>query len=29
MATNPPKGDSRRVGAVRDRSQTHNSKTDQ
>ena len=29
MATNPPKGDGYRNGAVRDRSQTHNPKTDQ
>jgi hypothetical protein len=29
MATNPPKGDHHRQGAVRDRSQTHNPKTDQ
>lgn len=28
MATNPPKGDGHRQGAVRDRSQTHNPKTD-
>ena len=28
MATNPPKGDGHRVGAVRDRSQTYNPKTD-
>ncbi|HNH34004.1 MAG TPA: hypothetical protein PLL93_11195 [bacterium] len=28
MATNPPKGDHQRKGAVRDRSQTHNPKTD-
>jgi hypothetical protein len=28
MATNPPKGDNKRQGAVRDRSQTHNPKTD-
>jgi hypothetical protein len=28
MATNPPKGDSQRRGAVRERSQTHNPKTD-
>ena len=28
MATNPPKGDNHRIGAVRDRSQTHNPKTD-
>jgi hypothetical protein len=28
MATNPPPGDNHRVGAVRDRSQTHNPKTD-
>ncbi len=27
MATNPPKGDRRRKGAVRNRSQTHNPKT--
>jgi len=29
MATNPPKGDNRRQGAVRDRSQTYNTKTEQ
>jgi hypothetical protein len=29
MATNPPKGDGHRNGAVRDRSQVHNPKTDQ
>jgi hypothetical protein len=29
MATNPPSGDNRRNGAVRDRSQTLNPKTDQ
>lgn len=29
MATNPPKGDGHRNGAVRDRSQAHNPKTDQ
>jgi hypothetical protein len=29
MATNPPRGDGHRNGAVRDRSQTHNPKTDQ
>lgn len=29
MATNPPKGDDHRKGAVRDRSQTRNTKTDQ
>lgn len=29
MATNPPKGDGHRNGAVRERSQTHNPKTDQ
>jgi hypothetical protein len=29
MATNPPKGDNKRIGAVRDRSQTQNPKTDQ
>ena len=29
MATNPPKGDGHRIGAIRDRSQTHNPKTDQ
>ena len=29
MATNPPKGDGHRNGSVRDRSQTHNPKTDQ
>ena len=28
MAKNPPTGDGRRIGAVRDRSQTHNPKTD-
>lgn len=28
MATNPPKGDGHRNGAVRDRSQTYNQKTD-
>lgn len=28
MAKNPPKGDNRRAGAVRDRSQTHNPKND-
>jgi hypothetical protein len=28
MATNPPKGDNHRNGAVRDRSQTHNPVTD-
>lgn len=28
MATNPPKGDGHRNGAVRDRSQVHNPKTD-
>lgn len=28
MATNPPKGDGHRIGAVRDRSQVHNPKTD-
>jgi hypothetical protein len=28
MATNPPPGDGHRVGAVRDRSQVHNPKTD-
>lgn len=28
MAKNPPSGDGRRIGAVRDRSQTHNPKTD-
>jgi len=28
MATNPPKGDNHRIGAVRDRSQTFNPKTD-
>ena len=27
MATNPPKGDGHRNGAVRDRSQTYNPKT--
>jgi hypothetical protein len=29
MATNPPKGDGHRNGAVRGRSQTYNPKTDQ
>jgi hypothetical protein len=29
MATNPPKGDNHRQGAVRDRSQTYNTKTEQ
>lgn len=29
MATNPPKGDNHRNGAVRERSQTHNPNTDQ
>lgn len=29
MATNPPKGDGHRNGAVKERSQTHNPKTDQ
>jgi hypothetical protein len=29
MATNPPSADGHRNGAVRDRSQTHNPKTDQ
>jgi len=29
MATNPPAGDNHRQGAVRERSQTHNPKTDQ
>ncbi len=29
MATNPPKGDGHRNGAVRGRSQVYNSKTDQ
>jgi hypothetical protein len=29
MATNPPYGDNRRQGAVRDRSQTYNPKTEQ
>lgn len=29
MATNPPKGDGHRNGAVRKRSQTYNPKTDQ
>ena len=29
MATNPPRGDGHRNGAVRDRSQAHNPKTDQ
>lgn len=29
MATNPPSGDNKRNGAVRQRSQTHNPKTDQ
>lgn len=28
MATNPPKGDGRRIGAVRDRSQTYNPHTE-
>lgn len=28
MATNPPKGDGHRHGAVRDRSQVHNPKVD-
>ena len=28
MATNPPKGDGHRNGAVKDRSQTHNPKND-
>ena len=28
MATNPPKGDGHRQGAVRDRSQVYNPKTD-
>lgn len=28
MATNPPTGDGRRYGAVRDRSQTYNPKTE-
>lgn len=28
MATNPPKGDGRRFGAVRDRSQTYNPHTE-
>lgn len=28
MATNPPKGDNHRHGAVRDRSQVHNPKND-
>lgn len=28
MATNPPKGDNHRNGAVKDRSQVHNPKTD-
>lgn len=28
MAKNPPKGDNHRKGAVKDRSQTHNPKTD-
>jgi hypothetical protein len=28
MATNPPSGDGHRNGAVRDRSQVHNPKTD-
>lgn len=28
MATNPPKGDGHRNGAVKDRSQTYNSKTE-
>ncbi|MBS1651624.1 MAG: hypothetical protein JSU07_06395 [Bacteroidetes bacterium] len=29
MATNPPKGDGHRQGAVRERSQVYNPKTDQ
>lgn len=29
MATNPPKGDGHRKGAVRERSQTYNPKTEQ
>jgi hypothetical protein len=29
MATNPPKGDNHRQGAVRDRSQTYNPRTEQ
>lgn len=29
MATNPPKGDGHRIGAVRDRSQVYNPKTEQ
>jgi hypothetical protein len=29
MATNPPKGDGHRNGAVKDRSQTYNPKTEQ
>jgi hypothetical protein len=28
MAKNPPSGDNHRVGAVRERSQTHNPRTD-
>jgi hypothetical protein len=28
MATNPPKGDNQRVGAVRDRTQVHNPHND-
>ncbi len=28
MATNPPKGDGHRNGAIKDRSQVHNPKTD-
>ena len=28
MAVNPPKGDGHRIGAVRERSQTHNPVTD-
>ncbi len=28
MATNPPKGDNHRVGAVRERSQVHNPQND-
>jgi hypothetical protein len=28
LATNPPKGDGHRIGAVRDRTQVHNPKTD-
>jgi hypothetical protein len=29
IAKNPPTGDNRRIGAVKDRSQTYNPKTDQ